>query len=118
MESLAKHGDARMGMSAAGHAALYAIQRFHLEDFKVSQADIDRAQKEVYEFLKWKLGSATAVAAQFVSAGYQHFDRAYSDEAAAALLGAILPADPTGFNAFDHRNSAFSSGARSSLAKS
>jgi hypothetical protein len=50
----------------------------------------------VYEFLKWKLGSPAAIAAQFMAAGYQHFDRSYIDEAAAALLGTDLPSGQNG----------------------
>ena len=96
LESVAKAGDAHMAMSAAGHATLYAIQRFHLESLNFSQDDISRAQKDVYEFLKWKLGSPSAIAAQFIAAGYQHFDRSYSDEAAAALLGTDLPSEAHG----------------------
>jgi hypothetical protein len=93
---VAKAGDAHMAMSAAGHATLYAIQRFHMENLNFSQDDIKRAQKDLYEFLKWKLGNPAAIAAQFITAGYQHFDRAYSDEAAAALLGTDLPSEHNG----------------------
>jgi len=93
IEAVAKAGDAHMAMSAAGHATRYAIQRFHLENFYL---DIDHAQREVYEFLKWKMGNPAAIAAQFIAAGYQHFDRAYSDEAAAALLGTDLPSEQNG----------------------
>ncbi len=93
IEAVAKAGDAHMAMSAAGHATLYAIQRFHLENVYL---DIDHAQREVYEFLKWKMGNPAAIAAQFIAAGYQHFDRAYSDEAAAALLGTDLPSEQNG----------------------
>lgn len=67
-----------------------------LENLNFSQDDIERAQKDLYEFLKWKLGNPAAIAAQFITAGYQHFDRAYSDEAAAALLGTDLPSEQNG----------------------
>jgi hypothetical protein len=83
-------------MSAAGHATLYAIERFGMGSLNFSQDDIRRAQPEVYEFLKWKLGSPAAIAAQFIAAGYQHFDRSYSDKAAAALLGTDLPSGQNG----------------------
>jgi len=94
-ESLAKRGDARMARSAAGHAVLYAVVRYDLENV-VTDADKERAQEAVYEFLKWKLGNAALVAAQFLSAGYQHFDNGYVDEAAAALLGFELPQEKGG----------------------
>ncbi len=95
-ESVAKRGDARMTLSVAGHTTTYAQQRFNLQGL-ITQADIDRViwikgdkgGGEMYNFLKWKLGGPAAVAAQFIGAGYEHFDRAYSDEAAAILLGII-----------------------------
>jgi len=89
-ESVLKRGDSRMTLSVASHTTTYARQRYNLGDL-VTQTDIDRAQKEMYDFLSWKLGNPLAVATQFVSAGYQHFDKAYVDEAAAALLGVELP---------------------------
>lgn len=88
LESLAKNGDSRMAYSAAGHAVLYAVERYGLKDF-VTKAETDAAMSRMYDFLKWKLVSPTAVATTWASNGYQHFDRAYVDEAAAALLGCM-----------------------------
>lgn len=88
-ESLAKRGDARMAKSAAGHAVRYAIERYGLKDI-VTNADIAHADREMYDFLSWKLGNPSLVAAQWLTAGYQHFD-SHADEAAAALLGTDLP---------------------------
>ena len=50
----------------------------------------------MYEFLKWNLGSPFFVAAQLATAGYQHFDKGYSDEAGASLLGFDLPGERSG----------------------
>jgi hypothetical protein len=88
-ESLAKRGDSRMGFSAAGHSVRYAIHRYGISDI-VKEADIARADKDMYEFLKWKTGSASLLAAQWLTAGYQHYD-SHADEAAASLLGYDLP---------------------------
>lgn len=98
-ESVAKRGDARMTQSVAGHIVLYAIQRYGLTSL-VNRADTDRASQATYEFLKWKLGNASAVATQFVGAGYQHFDKAYVDEAGAALMGFDLPKEKDGHSMF------------------
>jgi hypothetical protein len=89
LESLAKQGDSRMGWSAAGHAVYYGIERYGLQDL-VSDTSFARAHKDMYEFLKWKTGSASLLAAQWLSAGYQHYD-AYAGEAAVSLLGTNLP---------------------------
>lgn len=99
VESVTKRGDARMTRSVAGHITTYAIQRFELKGL-VTDADIERARAKTYEFLKLRLGNPAAVAGQFVSAGYQHFDRGYSDEAAAALLGYDLPTENGGHSMF------------------
>lgn len=87
-ESLLKRGDSRMTFSAAGHATKFAVERFRLQDL-VTEADIERVSKQMYDFLVWKLGSPTAAASQWLTAGYQHFDKGYSDEAAGMLLGVI-----------------------------
>src|SRR5689334_9156914 len=83
-------GDSHMSKAVSTHVVKYAIQRFRLDSY-VTPADIARAENEMYSFLKWKLGNPTAIAGQFVTAGYQHFDRAFSYEAAAALVGSSLP---------------------------
>lgn len=95
LESVAKRGDARMAKSAAGHAVAYAVERFRIADL-VTEQDRTRATGQMYSFLKWKLGNPTAIAGQFITAGYQHFDKAYSDEAAAALLGFGIPGESGG----------------------
>jgi hypothetical protein len=87
-ESVLKRGDARMVLSAGGHATLYALQRYGLEGM-FTDAEIKAAQEEMRDFLNWRNGSDAANAAQFVTAGYEHYDRAYSDEAAAMLLGLV-----------------------------
>jgi hypothetical protein len=88
-ESLVKQGDSRMALSAARHTVRYAIDRYGIQDI-VTEADIDRADDDVYRFYSWKLGNPALVAAQWLTAGYQHFD-SHADEAAASLLGYDLP---------------------------
>ena len=78
----------RTVQSVAGHTTNHAIERFRLKGL-VSQADIDRAQREMARFLKWKLMGAPAVCGTYVGHGYGHFERAYGDEAAALMLGVI-----------------------------
>ena len=86
VEDSIKKGDAEIAKKVAKHCVKYAIQRFGLEGL-VSDAEIDHAKDRMYSFLKWKLGSPSAVCGQWVSSGYGHFDRAYSDEAGALALG-------------------------------
>jgi hypothetical protein len=89
-------GDSKMAKSVSAHVVKYAMQRFHLESVE-TPADISRAEEEVYSFLKWKLGNPTTITAQFVTAGYQHFDNAFPYEAAAALVGFSLPQETKPF---------------------
>lgn len=98
-ESLAKRGDSRMAWSAAAHATKYAVERFALKDL-VKESDLEPAFDATYEFLKWKLGNSAAIAATWLDAGYGHFDKAYSDEAAAILIGFQLPAEKGGHSTF------------------
>ncbi|HEY7726866.1 MAG TPA: hypothetical protein VID50_00265 [Candidatus Eisenbacteria bacterium] len=84
-------GDTEVCKSIAKHVVKYAIAKYGLEGVVTNEAEIKEARKEMYDFLKWKLGNPSAVAAQWVSAGYKHFDKAYSDEAGAAALGSDLP---------------------------
>lgn len=86
---LLKDGDSKVAKSAAGHAVLYARERYAIQDI-TTQADVDRAMREMYDFLSWKIGNPSAVAAQWLTAGYRHFD-SHADEAAAALLGMEIP---------------------------
>jgi hypothetical protein len=88
-------GDSHMSKSVADHVVNYAIQRFQLAAF-VKPTDIERARGELYEHLKWKLGNPPAIAAQFLTAGYQHFDNAFVYEAAAALVNFQLPGEKNG----------------------
>jgi hypothetical protein len=88
-------GDSHMSKAVAAHVVNYAIQRFQLSAV-VTQEDIERARGELYEHLKWKLGNPPAIAGQFVTAGYQHFDNAFVYEAAAALVSYQLPGEKNG----------------------
>jgi hypothetical protein len=99
LESVAKRGDTRMAWSAAGHATKYAVERYGLQGL-VGEPQVVAAAKVLESHLYLRLGNPSAVAAQFVGAGYQHFDRAYSDEAAAALLGFELPTEQGGRSMF------------------
>ena len=73
----------------AKHVAGYARDvRWRLNDF-VTQADNQRVTVELFRLLRWKLGGAVAVCAQYVSTGYSHFEKSYADEAAALYLGVI-----------------------------
>jgi len=89
-------GDSHMAKSVSAHVVKYAMQRFHLESVE-TPADVARAEEEMYSFLKWKLGNPTTITAQFVTAGYQHFDNAFPYEAAAALVGFSLPQETKPF---------------------
>lgn len=86
----ATKGDAQVSKSISRKVVMRAIEKYQIEDL-VKENDIKFAKKEVYEFLKWKLGNPTAICAQYITAGTKHFKKAYSDEAAAALLGTKLP---------------------------
>lgn len=88
VDQVRRHGDAKMTKRVAGHVTKEAILRYQLEG-AVSDADKERAKDEMYTFLKWKLGGPAAIAAQYISSGYEHFEKAYTDEAAAMLLGVI-----------------------------
>jgi len=95
LESVVKQGDSRMTRSVAGHITLYAIERYSLKPL-VNDSTYGHAAALVTSYLKVQYGNPAAVAAQFVSAGYQHFDRSHVDEAAAALLGFDLPHEASG----------------------
>lgn len=91
-EKCLKKGDAKVSKSIAKGTVVYAIEKWKIDDLADDQAT-KNAKKEVYEFLKWKLGSPSTICAQYVTAGQKHFNKAYGDEAAAALLGTQLPGD-------------------------
>jgi hypothetical protein len=86
VEDSIKKGDSEIAKKVARHTVKYAIQRWNLDGL-VSDNEIDNAKDRMYSFLKWKLGSPSAVCGQWVSSGYGHFDKAYSDEAAGLVLG-------------------------------
>lgn len=99
LESLAKKGDAKMAKSVARHTVAYAIERYGLKDL-VTPVDVERANDMMYSFLKWKLGNPSAIAGQFASTGYQHFDKGYVDEAGAVLMGFEVPQEKDGHSMF------------------
>lgn len=86
-------GDAKVSKGIAKKTVKHAIEKWKLADLNLDEQTIKTANKEVYEFLKWKLGSPSAICAQYVTAGQKHFNRGYGDEAAAALLGMELPGE-------------------------
>jgi hypothetical protein len=88
--SAAVEGDTKTLHKIVDHTTAYAIDHYAIKGL-VDKADVDRAHEELYAFLKWKMGSPSAAAAQYTTAGYSHFEKAYGDEAAAALLGFELP---------------------------
>jgi len=92
-------GDAKVAHKIAEHTVAHAIKRFGIADL-VTDRDIARAHEATYEFLKWKMGNPTTIAGQFATAGYGHFEKAYSDEAAASLLGFDLPREKGGHSQF------------------
>jgi hypothetical protein len=85
-------GDSKMAYKIAKKTVEYAVTHWKIADF-VTDTDRDRATKEVYDFLKWKLGNPSAICAQYVTGDYKHFQNGYGDEAAASLLGFNLPDD-------------------------
>ncbi len=91
----AVEGDTKTLHRIVDHTTAYAIDHYRIKDL-VGKAEIDRAHDELYNFLKWKMGSPSAAAAQYTTAGYSHFEKAYGDEAAAALLGFELPREKGG----------------------
>ena len=91
----ATKGDAKVSKSIAKKLVKHAIKKYAIEDL-VDEQTTKRAKKEVYGFLKWKLGNPTAICAQYVTAGQKHYNKAYGDEAAAALLGFNLPNEKAG----------------------
>lgn len=91
----ATKGDAKVSKNIAKKMVKYAVKKYVIEDL-VDEQTMKQAKKEIYGFLKWKLGNPTAVCAQYVTAGQKHFNKAYGDEAAAALLGFNLPNEKAG----------------------
>lgn len=85
-------GDSKVSKRIAKKVVAHAIKKWDIADLVDEQAT-KNAKQEVYEFLKWKLGSPSTICGQYVTAGQKHFNKAYGDEAAAALLGTQLPGD-------------------------
>ena len=85
-----KDGDTKVVRRIVGHTIAHAKAQYKIVDI-VKVEDEQRASKELYDFLNWKLGSPSAVCGQYATAGQKHFDKGYSDEAAAALMGLELP---------------------------
>ena len=79
-------GDVKVARNVAARTTAHAVKRFNLRGL-VSAQKINSTKGHMYDFLKWKLGSPSAVAAQWVTANYRHFEKAYSDEAAGIMLG-------------------------------
>jgi hypothetical protein len=92
-------GDTKTLHKIVEHTTAYAVEHYKMTDL-VTKKDVERANDEMYAFLKWKMGSPTAAAAQYTTAGYSHFEKAYGDEAAAALLGFELPKEKGGHGEF------------------
>lgn len=82
-------GDTRVVESIAGHVIIFARHRYGLDSVVTDPAQIAHATKEMYDFLSWKYGNPSAVTAQWISAGYRHFD-GHVAEAGMALLGTDL----------------------------
>lgn len=82
-------GDTRVVESIAGHVIIFARHRYGLDSVVTDPQQIKRATKEMYDFLSWKYGNPSAVTAQWISAGYRHFD-GHVAEAGMALLGTDL----------------------------
>jgi hypothetical protein len=87
--TLGRWGDTKVTRYVAEHVVRYAEHRYAIEDI-VTPTDRARANGEMYAFLSWKYGNPSAVTAQWISAGYGHFDH-HADEGAIALLGGDLP---------------------------
>ncbi len=85
-------GDSKKAKEIASHTVGYAIEHYRLKDL-ISKADIERATSDLYDFMKWEMGSPSAIAAQYTTAGYSHFEKRFGDEAAASLLDTDLPGE-------------------------
>jgi hypothetical protein len=86
------NGDTKVVSKIVSNTIKHAKGRFKLTDELVGAAEgTKRAETEMKHFLNWKLGSPSAVCAQYITAGQKHFDKGYSNEAAVALLGEPLP---------------------------
>ena len=82
-------GDTDVTKSIADHVQDYAFRRYGLDTVITDPTEIKRAKKDVYDFLSWKYGNPSLVTAQWISAGYKHFD-GHVAEAAMSILGTDL----------------------------
>ncbi len=87
-------GDTKQVKQIIRRTIKHAKEKYKLTDGLLEDLeDTKRAEKEMYDFLNWRMGSPSAVCGQYTTAGQKHFDKGYSDEAAAALLGMQLPGE-------------------------
>jgi hypothetical protein len=85
-------GDTKQVKQVISRTIKHAKEKYKLTDELLNDVeDTKRAEKEMYDFLNWRMGSPSAVCGQYATAGQKHFDKGYSDEAAASLLGMELP---------------------------
>lgn len=84
-------GDTKVVRKIVNGTIKHAKEKYKLASPVVNDADTKGTEKEMYDFLNWKIGSPSAVCGQYITAGQKHFNRGYSDEAAASLLGMELP---------------------------
>jgi hypothetical protein len=84
-------GDTKVVRKIARETVEHGKAKFKISSNLFDAADVKRAEKEMYDFLNWKIGSPSAVCAQYITGGQKHFDKGYSDEGAAALMGLELP---------------------------
>lgn len=99
VEDALKKGDSEISKKVSKHVVKYSVDRFSLDGL-YDDDQLSKASKATYEMLKWKVGNPAAICAQWVSSGYSHFDKAYSDEGGAALMGFDLPNEKDGHSEF------------------
>ena len=83
-------GDTKVVRKIVSGTINHAKEKYKIASL-VDANDEKRSEKEMYDFLNWKLGSPSAVCGQYITGGQKHFNRGYGDEAAASLLGMELP---------------------------
>jgi len=83
-------GDTKVVRKIVSGTIKHAKEKYKITSV-VDANDEKRSDKEMYDFLKWKIGSPSAVCGQYITGGQKHFNRGYGDEAAASLLGMELP---------------------------
>jgi len=83
-------GDTKVERKIVSGTIKHAKEKYKIASL-VDANDEKRSEKEMYDFLNWKLGSPSAVCGQYITGGQKHFNKGYTDEAAASLLGMELP---------------------------